>query len=272
MYIHNRGVCYQHFMIDNSIDPFPPINPDWFAGGLPDSIQAESSGLSGDTIDFVPIDIIAKVSKDNVSYGVLIPEAYKYDGYVDVNNVYHDVASGEIFKGSIYPGLRIATIFVKKGMDPLIDGCKVHGRGKWVLLSDFGGIDPGSTASKTISYTHGVNQTDTQSLAFTVGAKVGGSYSGMTGELSASLTATFGTSISISEEFTVSDTVNFQAQDKEQRIGAYQFYRNFYVEPGPALRDKIAKDQTSSFAFAYAVNKTFDYKTNHFQKVFVLEP
>lgn len=255
-----------------TVDPFPPINPSWFVNGLPDSIESQSSGLMGDMIDFVPIDIVANATRDNVSYGVLIPESYKYSGYVDKDGTFHPIASGEIFKGTIYPGLRIATLFCNKDSFDWLKGCKVHGRGKWVLLSDFGGIEPGSTASKTISYTQGVNTTNAQSLAVTVGAKVGGTLEGITGELSASLTATFSTSVSIKEETTVTDTVNYQAQDREQRIGAYQFYRRYFIEPGDALRNNINQEINNNSTFIRGINSTFYYKTNHFQKVFVLAP
>ena len=271
MYYSNNGL---HHAVEEAptIDPFPPVNPAWFVGGLPDSIATQSLSLTGDLIDFVPIDIVSNVYKDNVSFGIIKADVGKFDGYIDKDGTYHPVADGELFKGSIYPGLRVVTLFAKKDSEDYLKECKVHGKGRWILLSDFGGIEAGATASKTISYTQGVNQTDATSLSFTVGAKVGGTLEGITGELSASLTASFSTSISIKEETTISDTVNFQAQDREQRVGAYQFYREYFVEPGPMLQNIINEDKGSSKTFYKDINRAFNYKTNHFQKVFVLAP
>lgn len=271
MFYSRQGVHYSQTDAP-TIDPFPPINPNWFENGLPDSLDTQSSGLVGDLIDFVPIDFVSNVYMNNVSFGVITSDVGKFSGYIDINGVFHPVASGELFKGNIYPGLRVVTLFFKKDSEDWLKGCKVHGRGQWVLLSDFGGIEAGSTASKTISYTHGVNKTNAESLSYTVGAKVGGTLEGITGELSASLTQSFSTSVSITEEITISDTVNFQAQDREQRVGAYQFYRRYFVEPGPALVNIINEGKGSSQTFYKDINRAFSYKTNHFQKVFVLAP
>lgn len=263
---------YPHTIKSTSIDPFPPINDSWFVNGLPDILNSQNNPLAGNLIDYVPLDIVANITQNNVSYGIIKTEANKFSGYLDMSGTYHPIASGEIFNGNIYPGLKIATLFANKDSFEYLEGSKVQGKGKWVLLSDFGGIEAGSTASKSISYKTGVNTTNAQSLSFTVGAKVGGTLEGMTGELSASLTQSFSTSISITEETTITDTVNFQAQDREQRIGAYQFYRDYYVLPGDGLRNLMNDQKNRNAAFVTEINRSFPYKTNHFQKVFVLAP
>lgn len=256
-----------------TIDPFPPVNPSWFVNGLPDNIPTQGAGLSGSPIDFIPIDVISKSAISSSTLSLNPASLSNFDGYIDTNGTFHPVVPQKIQFSNVGPGMRVVTLFYKKGSVPWIDGCKVHGKGKWVLLSDFGGIEPGSTATKSISYKQGVNQTNAESLSFTVGAKVGGTLEGITGELSASLTSTFSSSVTITEETTVTDTISFQAQDKEQRVGAYQFYRNYFVEPGQALVDLTNKQKGDSRQPMYnEINRAFDYKTNHFQKVFVLAP
>lgn len=256
-----------------TIDPFPPVDPAWFVGGLPDSINTNGPGLTGGLIDYVPVDMISKVAINNDSINFSPNSLPNFDGYIDTGGTYHPYVPQKIALQGIAPGMRALTLFYKKGSLDAIKGCKVHGKGKWVLLSDFGGIEPGSTATKSISYKHGVTNTNAESLAFTVGMKVGASGSGVSAELSASLTATFSSSVSITDETTVTDTINFQAQDREQRVGAYQFYRNYFVEPDDAFNAWSNNQRNDSRQpFYNTINRTFDYKTEHFQKVFVLAP
>lgn len=83
--------------------------------------------------------------------------------------------------------------------------------------------------------TSGIAQATTTSFAYTIGAKIGGSYQGITAELSASLTQSFSTTVTITEQTTQNQRFSVVPQSYPQIVGIYQLKQNYSVVPGANL-------------------------------------
>lgn len=256
----------------SEIVPFPPPNPDWFNGGLPTTVTPSQNNLSGNPIDYIPINLTARVSKD-----------YSFVSQRDSNRFF--VRGDEVFmdavpKKYVHAGDYIVTIMYPYQINYYPMGnLTVTSAGQWRLLQDFGGIDAGSTASQTVSVTSGVNRTTARSISVALGFKFGiaatSPIGNITAEMSTTFTNTFSTSISITSELSTSTTVNYQAQKKAQRIGIYQFYRGYNMAVTNRWQVELDKKFDSSFYDDMILTTPQTpqyYPTNHFQKVFVLDP
>ncbi|MGD2114526.1 MAG: hypothetical protein PVG07_05730 [Acidobacteriota bacterium] len=90
-----------------------------------------------------------------------------------------------------------------------------------------------------VSVTEGITETESQSLSFTVGAKVGFNKV-IFAELSAQLTESFGYSVSVSSEQTITEEFSFGEAPAEQVVGVYQLMERYVIYPGPNLANFVA--------------------------------
>lgn len=255
---------------DSTMEAIPISKPEWFSNGLPEYITPNGAGLVGNIIDFVPVDLISKraISNDTIK---LTPRLF--DGYIDVNGKYHKDVPKELKVTDIMPGMRIATLFYKKDSVEWIKKCKIRGKGNWLLITDWGIVKAGSPASKTVTIKQGVNRTDTKNLSYTVGVNVKGSVDEMLNTLSTSLSKTFGSKVVIVKAANVKQDINFSPQKKDQRIGVYQFYRDYYIEPSEAMTNLTIREKGDSKGrFYHDITSNFVYKTDLYQKMYVLNP
>lgn len=245
---------------------FPDVDPNWYRNGLPEIITPPQEVYTGGLIDVFPIDLYAVNSGD---YDFNTSPEY---GYFIYNG---QIVDGRISSTHFNAGQFMLTNMVNINDRPeRFEGSKVTSNGYWKLLQDFGGIDAGSTASQQVSLTSGVSNTDSQSLSYAIGLTAGikGTIEGieLSTQISTTLTQTFGKSVTISTQQTVSTTVDYQAQPKSQRIGVYQFYRNYTTDASDHTRS--AFEDKVKYVQKRVATKTSSYPTNHFQKVFVLDP
>lgn len=249
--------------------PFPAVQDSWYTNGLPAMVTPEQQILEGDLIDVFPVDLFAKISENfNLNAPAESGSFFLVDGVVYQN---YDA------KGK-NPGDYLATQMTTNYKDIFkFPGSKVRSEGYWKLLQDFGGIDAGSTASQTVSLSSGQSQTQGRSTSIAIGFTAGikGSFEPIevNAQLSTTLTDTFSTSVTLTDSITTSTTVDFQAQAKAQRIGVYQFYRSYGLIESDETK-KFLKDKSDSSPGIQFVGspKTTYYATNHFQKVFVVDP
>lgn len=250
---------------------FPLVDPQWFYDGLPGSLVETGPLLEGDPIDFVPVPYYVQTgpisvtvqgtNEPNIVIGFLDgnknPVTIPYNaGSVPTNAIAFYVLFDAGYFRTTFPESILAR------------------RNRWMLLSDFGGIGPGSTASQTLSLTSGFTTTETRQFAIEIGASIGGSGGGLSANLSTKVTESFSTSITFSQQQTVSTTVNFTAQPVAQRIGMYQFCSEYEIIPGPAFQE-FSDTLLNSGSFLVPLlgaTAPFLYPSNRFQKVFVLEP
>lgn len=254
----------------SEILPFPPINDAWFVNGFPNIVTPEQKILSGNLIDVFPVDVYA-TENSNYSFGPTTGTKgfYIYDGKTTTDEV--RIQNARV-------GQKLLTSC--KDVDRFKDwfpGSKVQSKGYWQLLQDFGGIDPGSKASQTVSLTSGNSKSQTQqtslAVGFTAGIKETIDFVEVNASLSTTLTQTFSTNITMSSSQTVSSTVEFVAQNKAQRIAIYQFYRSYGIIESDDTTKVLAQKTADSSGFRFVGSpSTSYYPTNHFQKVFVLDP
>lgn len=248
--------------------PFPAVEDSWFANGLPSMVTPDQKILEGDLIDVFPANYFAKKS-GNFSFGTTPGNTGSY--YLKDGVVYqrYDVKNAN-------PGDFLVTWMAEKNND-LFVGCKVNSKGYWRLLQDFGGIDAGSKSSQTVSVTSGQSDSQTQSTSIAVGFSAGvkGTISPIevNAQLSTTLTQTFSTTVTFTESITTSTTVDFSAQQKDQRIGVYQYYRSYGLIQSDESKKRIKeRSDANPNAELLGAPTTSFYPTNHFQKVFVLDP
>ena len=119
----------------------------------------------------------------------------------------------------------------------------------------------------TIAVTSGITETDGETLSFTLGAKVSFN-KGILGELSSSLTKSFSSQVSITEQTTVTDQFQFPEKTVQQVDGVYQLTQTFTVYPGPNLTNyvtemndgyKQACELTHTFCSTYKAEMPFAY-------------
>lgn len=267
------GQLQQNFISNDvaSVSDFPLVDPQWFYNGLPGSLIATGPLLEGDPIDFVPVPFyvrngpltirVERSEDPNIVVGFL-------DGNKNPVNIPFNAGSVPTNAIAFY-ALYDAEYFQNTFPESILAR-----RNRWMLLSDFGGVGPGSTASQTLAITSGFTTTETRQFAIEIGASIGGSGSGLNANLSLKVTESFSTSITISQQQTVSTTVNFPAQPFAQRIGMYQFCSEYEILPGPAFQEFSDSLFNSGSSLIPLLGNTapFLYPTNRFQKVFVLEP
>jgi hypothetical protein len=82
----------------------------------------------------------------------------------------------------------------------------------------------------------GLTQATTISFAYTVGAKIGGTYEAVTAELSTSLTRSFSSTVTVSEQISRTQHFSLVAQDYAQIVGIYQLVQTYSVVPGANLQ------------------------------------
>ncbi|WP_050606901.1 hypothetical protein [Clostridium niameyense] len=253
---------------------FPKIDPNWFYTGFPTKLTVGNA--NGALIDYIPIFFYA--TKDG-NEKFTLPKLPDRVGYLDQNNKFTETL---VWNGPFKKGNLLFTLLLDKN-DPACKGSTIDNTSYWNLLTEFSNIDPGSTASKSISITSGITKQESYSMSLTIGSKVAVEV-GIEGigkistELSAQLSSSFGGSVSITSQITTTDTVNFKAQDRTQRISTYQFVEQYKIGAADPLKAKVNvfndpnRNYVANFAKAGFEPRPFDYQSRYFAKAFVLEP
>lgn len=257
----------------NSIIPFPDVNPAWFTSGFPEEVVPEQTPMEGLLIDVIPVNYIALVTK-NYRFEDLGTNSYWLRNGQIINGALTVFANaGELIATAMFDVNRVARFLV---------GSQIESHGSWRLLQDFGGIDAGSVASQAVSVTSGITNTQGFSTSYSIGYTAGiqGSFQSLLQlsiMLSTTLTESFSTQVSLTESTSVSTTVNYTPQPRDQRIALYQFYRSYGIVPSDFTRE-IIEDRKFDQPLIYRdirfelATTTAPYATNHFQKVYVLDP
>lgn len=253
---------------------FPKIQSYWFYTGFPTKLNV--GGANGNLIDFIPIFFYA--TKDG-NETFTLPKLPDRLGYLDQNNNFTESLfwSGPFKKGNL-----LFILLLDKN-DPSTVGSKLANHSYWSLLTEFSNIDPGSTASKSITISSGISKEQSEEMSFSIGSRVSveigiEDIAKVSAELSSQLSSSFSTSVSISKQITTTDTVEFKAQPRTQRIATYQFIEQYEIDAANALKEKLAnfndknKNYIANFAKADFQVKPFDYESRYFAKAFVLEP
>lgn len=253
---------------------FPPINPNWFYTGFPTNIPVGSE--NGDLVDYIPIYFYAT---RNGTEKFTLPKLPDRLGYLDSNNVFTETL---VWDKPFKKGDLLFTLLLDKN-NPACAGSKINNMSYWNLLTEFSNIDPGSTATKTITITSGITKQESYSMSLSIGSKVGVE-AGIEGigkisaELSTQLSTSFNSNVSITEQITTTDTVEFKAQPRTQRIATYQFIERFKIDAANPLKEKVnsfndpTKNYIANFAKADFQGTPFNYGSRYFAKAFVLEP
>lgn len=253
---------------------FPKIQDNWFYTGFPGSLAA--GGKNGSLVNFIPITFTAKKSD---KFHFILPPLPDRVGYLDMEGKFSESLD---FETSFTKGQMLFTLLLKKD-DPACKDSLITNSSYWKLMTEFSGIDPGSTASKSISITSGISKIDSFNMGLSIGATIGvkaglEGIAEVTAEFSEQLSLSFGTSVTVSQQVTTTDTVEFKAQPVEQRIATYQFYENYEIKGAKPLKDKVnyfnnpKYNAIANIATADYVPKAYDYQTRYFRKAFVLQP
>lgn len=214
---------------EGPMPPLPVVPPDVTKVGLPS--QSESVEDQGTTLDYLPLAIYCKQKRctwtiekiKSPIMSIMTPSGKVVQPKHKVN-------------GS-YGGL--LWIFMIDPKSSLGDGTYINQTRFWQRLTQ-SWIPANEPHVTRIAVTQGITETESQSLSFTVGAKIGFAKKVINAELSASLTKSFGYSVSIHSESTVTDEFPFSAQPVEQVVGVYQLMERFMVYPGPNLANYVA--------------------------------
>lgn len=208
---------------DSSLPPQPVIPIDPVENGLPS--RSESKIFSGSLLDYLPVPCTCESQscKPEMS-GVKRPVVGLMDpqGIQHSSGTFHALWNQLLFTLMLDPSTSTAS------------GSVIQETDYWQLIAQ--DIVPANTTHQIqVAITNGVSQTDTTSFAYTVGIKIGGSYQGITGELSASLTKSFTHAVTVSEQQTVTRTFTVDAAPYQQVVGIYQLMQAFAVIPGANL-------------------------------------
>ncbi|KEH91295.1 hypothetical protein Z965_00065 [Clostridium novyi A str. BKT29909] len=253
---------------------FPKIDPNWFYTGFPTKVPVGNA--KGNLIDYIPIFFYA--TRDG-NEKFTLPTIPGRIGFLDKNNEFKDTI---IWNGPFKKGDLLFTLLLDKN-DPSANGSKILNNSYWNLLTEFSNIDPGSSATKSITITSGITKTESTSLGLSIGSRIGleiglESIGKISAELSTQLSTSFNTSVSITQQITTTDTVEFKPQPRTQRIATYQFIEQYEIDAAQPLKDKISffndatKNYIANFTKAEFNPTSFDYSSRYFAKAFVLEP
>lgn len=276
------GATASNGLTDLSYTPipieFPEADPSWYYYGYPGTVPAGNS--SGKLIDYIPISFYAK--KDEKIY-VGFPPNPDYVGYLNSDKEFTDnlVISGKEYKRGDFV---FAILLSRNAADA--QGSQLLNESYWALLSEVSNIKPGQTVTKSVAVTSGVTTQESKTFSYSIGStagfKVGFSGSEISAQLSASLTRSFSKAITVSTQMTVTDTVTFEAQTKQQRAALYQFHERYRLYPGKALydlqdyyngtSDDNAKFYSSRFYCTIKPPPTFNYQSRYFATSFILKP
>ncbi|AWZ48927.1 hypothetical protein C3495_08925 [Clostridiaceae bacterium 14S0207] len=253
---------------------FPKIEPNWFYTGFPAKLTV--GGAKGNLVEFVPIFFYAK-RDGNEKF--TLPKLPDRIGYLDNNNVFTETL---VWDGPFKKGGLMFTLLLDKN-SPVCAGSKLNDTSYWNLMTEFSNIDPGSTATKAITITSGITKTQGFSMGLSIGSRIGvevgiEGIAKVTAELSVQLSTSFSTEVAISQQISTTDTVEFKAQDRTQRISTYQFIEQYNIDAAAPLKQKVdsLNDKNKNYVANFAEGKfqpaPFNYGSRYFAKAFVLEP
>lgn len=256
---------------------FPDPDPQWFFEGYPNIVQAGSA--MGSLVNYVPVSFYAR--QDGHITAAFDPIDI-YDGYINDQGAY--VKAIQIDK-DYRKGDFVFAILLNKYAGAA-QSTMIQDNSTWALLSEVSNVLPGQIVTKMVSVTSGVTTEESKSFSSTVGSTIGFK-AGVTGaevtaSLTVSLSASFKSSVAYTTEITVTDSVTFPAQPREQRVAIYQFIQDYNIIPGGPLQgwrnylNGTTTDEAKFFSSRWICNvdqaPPFRYPTRYFATSFVLEP
>lgn len=257
---------------------FPDPDPSWYTNGYPGQVNAGSA--DGNLVEYIPVSFYAR-NTGKIYFG--LGEIDIYAGYLNSNGQFVKTIG---FNGTHFNKGDFCFAILMKKYAGAAKYSKVHNDSYWNLLSDISNIQPGQTVTKSVTITSGVTTEESKTFSTTVGSTVGFKAgiegSEVSASLSVSLTSSFSTSVSVTTQMSVTDTVNFPAQQKQQRVALYQFVEKYGIVPGGPIqgwRDYLngtSTDEAKVFSsrFVCSVNPppVFNYPSRYFATSYVLKP
>lgn len=212
------------------LPPHPVVPPNPVETGLPDDSSAITA--QGDILDYLSLPVTCASEQCK---GITVKAGGKpIVGLIDTRGKQHSSMSVSGYWG------QLLFTFMVDPASKTAAGSKLVEKSYWMRIEQ--DIVPANVPYKlTYTLNSGISQTDTVSFAYTLGAKIGGSYSGITAELSASLTKSFSHSVTINEQETVSREFSTSVQPYAQIVGIYQLVEEFAVIPGANLSQYMSK-------------------------------
>jgi hypothetical protein len=214
------------------IPPHPVVPPDVTRVGLPD--QSDSVVSDGNPLDYLPIAVFCNSSHCVLDakiggpiFGIMTPSGEELSRYEARGG------SGDL----LY-------VLMAAPNSPLGAGTIVREKRYWQRLTQ-AFVPENTPHTFQLGLTEGITETESQTLSFTVGAKVAFSKV-IDAELSASLTRSFSYQVSISTQRTFTEIFNFPALATQQVDAVYQLMRSYEVVPGPNLANFVQQRNLGS--------------------------
>lgn len=256
---------------------FPDPDPQWFFEGYPEVVEAGEA--MGSLVDYVAVSFYAR--QDGHIFAGFDPIDI-YDGYINDQGQYvKDIQIDKDYRKGDFVFAILLNKYAGAAQYTMI-----RDNSTWGLLSEVSNVLPGQEVTKMVSVTSGVTTEESKTFATTVGATIGFK-AGVTGaevtaSLTTSLTQSFKSSVAYTTEITVTDSITFPAQPREQRVAIYQFIQDYDIIPGGPLmgwRDYLngtSTDEAKFFSSKWVCNvdqaPPFRYPSRYFATSFVLEP
>ena len=267
--ITNRSNQFDTFSDSPS---FPDISEDWYYSGFP--VKLNSSTASGYLPQYIPISFHAiKDGKGKFKLSKL-PDRL---GYLDSKNNFKESIQWD---GPYKKGDLMFTVLLNKD-DPSCTDSVLKSTGYWSLLTELSNIKAENGTSKAITLSSGLTKAQLSKLGLSIGynrtfndSDNDNSFDSFSKQLSSS----FDSNISIYENITNTDVLNFSPKSKEQRVAIYQYIQEFTIVSGGALGNKInqwnntLKNFVPSFAKGSFAPSSFTFETEYFAKAFILNP
>ncbi|AEB76353.1 hypothetical protein [Clostridium botulinum] len=260
---------------DTVISPvFPKIESEWFYEGFPSKLKV--GGTNSNLIKYIPIHFYAT---KNGNETFTLPKLPDRLGYLDSNNNFSETF---VWKGLFKKGSLLFTVLLDKN-DSACKGCRLNNSSHWNLIKEFDNVSARSEAKKCLTLTSGIKENECYSMALSIGSHVftnstRNNISELYNKLSAELSKSFNSNVSILQEIATNSSIEFEPQLKSQRIATYQFIESFKIDTDDLLQKKIKFFNDSNMNFvtnftkAKFEEKIFDYNTHYFAKAFVLNP
>lgn len=249
----------------NTMPPPPVVPPNVITVGLP--FNSASVDVDGSTLDYLPLALYCNQS--DCSWEIT-DISYPLIGIM--------TTSGNVVQPKYKVNSNQGSLLFILMIDPqsdLVIGTSIRQTNYWERLTQ-SWVPAETPHTTTIAVTSGITETDGETMSFTIGAKVGFNQKGILGELSASLTESFSSQVSITEQTTVTDQFQFPEKTVQQVDGVYQLIQAFTVYPGPNLTNYVTEmneaykqvcEQMHLFCSTYKVEMPFTYPTPSYLQI-----
>ncbi|MEW9502780.1 hypothetical protein [Jeotgalibacillus marinus] len=180
-------------------------------------------------------------------------------GFMDDSETVRDKL---LYNDNDNPDKYIGTLMIDPNSS-FAQGTKLAFEGYWNLISPSYLSTAGNSIERSVSYTSGVSVLESQLLAKTVGYtqtyEIGFLSVKNTQAFNQSVTNTFQTSISVTEETSSTDKYSFGDYSEGQAYiaGVYQLVGNYYMIPGDNIQD--LKDKVDEWGKRYEGHDLFGY-------------